>query len=93
MRLTEAVDERRASEAREAGQIGDEVRVRQAAFEHAGTRGMSERRPRVAATLYQETVESRKVRRSPRRFEACRRRPNRRRTKRDRREIERFRRR
>ena len=80
-------------------QIGDEVRVRQAAFEHVvHVRGMSERRgpASVAATLYQETVESKAKRealatqiRSMPADDWETGRP----TKRDRREIERFRRR
>jgi len=80
-------------------QVGDEVRLRQSPFEHVLlVRGVSERRgpASVAATLYEETAESRakrealatKIRSMPADdWETGR--P----TKRDRREIERFRRR
>ena len=80
-------------------QVGDEVRIRQTPFEHVViVRGVSEQRgpASVAATLYEETVES-KARRDALKtqirslpaddWESGR--P----TKRDRREIERFRRR
>jgi len=78
-------------------QLGDEVRLRQAPFEHiVVVRGVSERRgpASVAATLYEETAESKakrealatKIRSMPADdWESGR--P----TKRDRREIERFR--
>jgi ribosome-associated heat shock protein Hsp15 len=48
-------------------QVGDEVRVRQAPFEHVvHVRGLSERRgpASVAATLYEETAESKARRES-----------------------------
>jgi ribosome-associated heat shock protein Hsp15 len=80
-------------------QAGDEVRIRQTPFEHAViVRGVSERRgpARVAATLYEETAESKTKRealatqiRSMPADDWDTGRP----TKRDRREIERFRRR
>ena len=80
-------------------QAGDEVRVRQSPFEHIVlVRGVSERRgpASVAATLYEETAESRAKRealatqiRSMPADDWETGRP----TKRDRREIERFRRR
>jgi ribosome-associated heat shock protein Hsp15 len=80
-------------------QIGDEVRIRQTPFEHVViVRGVSEQRgpASVAATLYEETAESKAKREALRTqirsmpaddWESGR--P----TKRDRREIERFRRR
>jgi ribosome-associated heat shock protein Hsp15 len=46
-------------------QVGDEIRVRQSPFEHVvHVRGVSERRgpARVAATLYEETAESKSKR-------------------------------
>ena len=80
-------------------QVGDEVRIRQTPFEHAVmVRGVSERRgpASVAATLYEETAASKKKRdalatqiRSMPAEEWDTGRP----TKRDRREIEKFRRR
>lgn len=80
-------------------QVGDEVRIRQTPFEHAViVRGVSERRgpASVAATLYQETPESKTKRealaiqiRSMPGADWDSGRP----TKRDRREIARFRRR
>jgi|SRR5689334_231203 len=80
-------------------QVGDEVSVRQTPFEHVvRVRGVSERRgpASVAATLYEETAESKAKRdalvtqiRSMPADDWERGRP----TKRDRREIERFRRR
>jgi ribosome-associated heat shock protein Hsp15 len=78
-------------------QVGDEIRVRQTPFEHAvHVRGLSERRgpASVAATLYEETAESKarretlatQIRSMPSDdWESGR--P----TKRDRREIDRFR--
>jgi ribosome-associated heat shock protein Hsp15 len=80
-------------------QVGDEVRVRQSPFEHVvHVRGVSDRRgpASVAATLYEETPESKakrealatRIRNMPADDWASGR-P----TKRDRREIERFRRR
>ena len=80
-------------------QVGDEVRIRQTPFEHVViVRGVSEQRgpASVAATLYEETAESKAKREALRTqirsmpaddWESGR--P----TKRDRREIERFRRR
>jgi ribosome-associated heat shock protein Hsp15 len=78
-------------------QVGDEVRVRQTPFEHVVmVRGVSERRgpASVAATLYEETVDSKAKRealatqiRSMPADDWDTGRP----TKRDRREIERFR--
>ena len=80
-------------------QVGDEVRVKQSPFEHVvRVRGVSERRgpASVAATLYEETAESKAKRealatqiRSMPADDWETGRP----TKRDRREIERFRRR
>ena len=80
-------------------QVGDEVHIRQTPFEHVvRVRGVSERRgpASVAATLYEETAESKAKRealvtqiRSMPADDWERGRP----TKRDRREIERFRRR
>ena len=80
-------------------QVGDEVRIRQTPFEHVViVRGVSEQRgpASVAATLYEETTESKAGRdalktqiRSMPADDWERGRP----TKRDRREIERFRRR
>ena len=80
-------------------QLGDEVRIRQTPFEHVVlVRGVSERRgpASVAATLYEETAESKAKRealatqiRSMPADDWDTGRP----TKRDRREIERFRRR
>ena len=80
-------------------QLGDEVSIRQSPFEHVvHVRGVSERRgpASVAATLYDETVESKAKRealatqiRSMPADDWATGRP----TKRDRREIERFRRR
>ena len=80
-------------------QIGDEVRIRQTPFEHVvHVRGMAERRgpASVAATLYEETAESKTKRealatqiRSMPHDDWDAGRP----TKRDRREIQRFRRR
>jgi ribosome-associated heat shock protein Hsp15 len=80
-------------------QVGDEVRIRQTPFEHVVVvRGVSEQRgpASVAATLYEETAES-KARRDALRTQ-IRSMPaddweSGRPTKRDRREIERFRRR